>query len=99
MMNRSLSINRALRASWSGLASQLSIQMGEQSYCARKYLLLWHLLSSEADYTLKYHIESSSFSNFNGADQKRSFTFAGDALKYTGPTSTAGPLMVWNRVK
>jgi hypothetical protein len=55
---------------------------------------------SEADHTLNYHIESSSFPNFNGADQKRSFTLAGDELKYTGPTSTGGTAhVVWKRAK
>ncbi len=55
---------------------------------------------SEADQTLNYHIESSSFPNFSGADQKRSLTLAGDELKYTGPTSTGGTAhVVWKRAK
>jgi hypothetical protein len=55
---------------------------------------------SEADHTLNYHIESSSFPNFNGADQKRSFTLKGDEMEYTGPTSTGGTShVVWKRAK
>jgi hypothetical protein len=55
---------------------------------------------SEADHTLNYHVESSSFPNFNGADQKRSFTLTGDELTYTGPTSTGGTShVVWKRAK
>ena len=55
---------------------------------------------SEADHTLTYHVESSSFPNFNGADQTRAFTLTGDELTYTGPTSTGGTShVVWKRAK
>ena len=55
---------------------------------------------SEADQTLNYHIEGSSFPNFNRTDQKRTFSLTGDEMKYTGPTSTGGTShAVWKRAK
>jgi Lipocalin-like domain len=56
---------------------------------------------SEADNTLNYHIESSSFPNFNGTDQKLSFThIKGDEMEYTAPSSTGGTShVVWKRAK
>jgi hypothetical protein len=55
---------------------------------------------SEADHTLNYHIESSSFPNWNGTDQKRSFTLTGDEMTYTGPGASGGTShLVWKRAK
>ena len=45
---------------------------------------------NEADRSLTYHIERSSFPNWSGTDQKRPFTLAGDELKYIVPAASAG---------
>jgi Lipocalin-like domain len=45
---------------------------------------------NEADHTLTYHVERSSFPNWAGTEQKRPFTLMGDELKYTVPTASAG---------
>jgi len=45
---------------------------------------------SEADRTINIHIVSSSFPNWNGADQKRVFRVTRDELKLTNPTASTG---------
>ncbi len=40
---------------------------------------------SETDKTITTHIESSTFPNWIGTDQKRFFTLSGDELKWTSP--------------
>src|SRR2546430_14702104 len=49
------------------------------------------------------HIDGSTFPNFDGANQKRSFTLAGDELRYTNPVATIGQGVaveaVWKRAK
>ena len=49
------------------------------------------------------HIAHSSFPNWNGTDQQRTFAFAGDELRYTAASSTANPAesaeLVWKRVR
>jgi hypothetical protein len=45
---------------------------------------------NEADHTLIYQIERSSFPNWTGTEQKRPFTLAGDELKYAVPAASAG---------
>lgn len=40
--------------------------------------------------TVTVHIESCSFPNWNGMDQKRSFTISGDELKWTTATTSLG---------
>ena len=56
-----------------------------------------------AKHNVTLHIEQSSFPNWNGTDQQRSFTFAGDELRYTAASSTANPAesaeLVWKRVR
>jgi hypothetical protein len=50
---------------------------------------------------LVFHIEGSSFPNWNGAEQKRTnVTITGDELKYSQPTPSAGGspvVIVWKR--
>ena len=50
---------------------------------------------------LVFHIEGSSFPNWNGTDQKRTnVTTTGDELKYSQPTPSAGGppiVVVWKR--
>lgn len=47
------------------------------------------------------HIERSSFPNWEGTDQKRTFAFVNDELRYTAASSTANPAeaaqLVWKR--
>ena len=57
----------------------------------------------EAGHIVTLHIEQSSFPNWNGTDQQRTFAFAGDELRYTAASSTANPAesaeLVWKRVR
>jgi hypothetical protein len=52
---------------------------------------------------LTFHIDGSSFPNWIGAEQKRTnVTLAGDELKWTQPTPSAGgppTPVVWRRAK
>ena len=43
---------------------------------------------AEADKTLVLHVESSTFPNWDGAEQRRAFSLSGDELTYTSPGST-----------
>jgi hypothetical protein len=56
---------------------------------------------SEPDRIVTLHVERSSFPNWDGTDQKRSFSFAMDELRYTAASSTASPAeaaqLVWKR--
>jgi GH15 family glucan-1,4-alpha-glucosidase len=48
---------------------------------------------SETDKTISYHIESSTFPNWNGADRKASFNISGDELSIhviSGPLTSIG---------
>jgi hypothetical protein len=57
---------------------------------------------NEADKTLTYRIERSSFPNqVTGADAKRVIALTGDELKLDNPGRTAGgrTVMVWRRAK
>jgi hypothetical protein len=58
---------------------------------------------SEPDRIVTLHIERSSFPNWDGTDQKRSFSFTKDELRYTAASSTANPAeaaqLVWKRAR
>jgi Lipocalin-like domain len=55
---------------------------------------------NDADHTLNFHIESSTFPNWNGTDQKRAFTVTEDELTYTSPGSSGGIAHVaWKRAR
>jgi len=45
---------------------------------------------NEADKTITFHIENSTFPNWNGIEQKRPFTLTGDELKWTTAGSSGG---------
>ena len=45
---------------------------------------------NEADKTITFHIETSTFPNWNGIEQKRPFTVSGDELKWTTAASSGG---------
>jgi hypothetical protein len=45
---------------------------------------------NEADKTITFHIETSTFPNWNGVEQKRPFTVTGDELKWTTAASSGG---------
>ena len=48
-----------------------------------------------------FQIEHAAFPNWNGTQQKRSFTISGDELKYVVPSASAGGTaeVVWKRAK
>jgi hypothetical protein len=55
---------------------------------------------SEADQVLTLHVEASTFPNWVGADQKRSFTMTGNEMKWTNRTPAIGAEVVevvWRR--
>ena len=52
---------------------------------------------AEADKTLVLHVESSTFPNWDGAEQRRAFSLSGDELTYTSPGSTGVPAQVTMR--
>ncbi|WP_164008625.1 lipocalin-like domain-containing protein [Pyxidicoccus trucidator] len=57
-----------------------------------------------AERTLTFHIDHASFPNWEGTEQQRAFTLAGDELTYTVPVPTSGgPTAVgevkWKRVR
>jgi hypothetical protein len=45
---------------------------------------------NDADKTIIFHIETSTFPNWNGTEQKRPVTVTGDELKWTTPASSGG---------
>ena len=56
---------------------------------------------NEADRTLTFHVETSSFPNWSGTDQKRPFTFTGDQLTYTDARASGGGSaeVVWKQAR
>jgi Lipocalin-like domain len=56
---------------------------------------------NEADKTFTFKIETSTFPNWNGTEQKRPFTVTGDELKYTVAAASGGgtATVVWKRVQ
>jgi Lipocalin-like domain len=58
---------------------------------------------NDVDRSLNIHIESSSFPNWKGADQKRFLVLTEDEMKWINPTSSSGPGFtghtVWERAK
>lgn len=45
---------------------------------------------NEAEKTITFHIQTSSFPNWNGAVQRRPFSLIGDQLKWTTPSASGG---------
>ena len=43
---------------------------------------------NESDKTITFHIDTSTFPNWNGTEQKRPVTVTGDELKWATPAST-----------
>jgi hypothetical protein len=54
-----------------------------------------------ADQTITFKIETATFPNFDGTEQKRPFTLTGDDLTYTVPAASGGgtATTVWKRAK
>ena len=54
-----------------------------------------------ADKTFTFKIETATFPNWNGTEQKRPFTVTGDELKYTVAAASGGgtATVVWQRAK
>jgi hypothetical protein len=44
----------------------------------------------EANKSFSFHVDSSTFPNWNETEQKRSFVISGDELKFTDPHASAG---------
>jgi hypothetical protein len=55
----------------------------------------------ESDKTIAFKIDISSYPNWNGTEQKRSFILKGDELSYTVPSFSGGgtAVSVWKRAK
>jgi hypothetical protein len=51
--------------------------------------------------TLVFTVDRASFPNWNGIEQKRVFTLAGDELKYNLPVASGGGsvTLTWQRIK
>jgi hypothetical protein len=45
---------------------------------------------NEADKTITFHIDVSTFPNWNGVEQRRPFVLSGDDLKWTTPSASGG---------
>jgi len=45
---------------------------------------------NDSDKTITFHIEASTFPNWDGAEQKRPFTLSGDVLTYRVSAATGG---------
>jgi Lipocalin-like domain len=56
---------------------------------------------NEKEHLVSMHIEGSTFPNWDGEDQKRIWTVAGDELKVTVPQATIGgaSYLIWRRAK
>jgi hypothetical protein len=57
---------------------------------------------SEAEKTITFRIETSTHPNWDGAEQKRSYTLSGDELKYTVSTAAVGggsATLTWKRAR
>ncbi len=55
----------------------------------------------EKDKTFTFHVETSTYPNWDGTTQKRPFTLSGDELKYTAAAASGGGRadLVWKRMK
>ena len=55
----------------------------------------------DKDKTFTFHVETSTYPNWDGTTQKRAFTVSGDELRYTTPAASAGGRadLIWKRVK
>ncbi|MEW6768239.1 MAG: lipocalin-like domain-containing protein [Pseudomonadota bacterium] len=59
-----------------------------------------HYTVDEAGKTINFKIEHAMFANWEGTEQKRSFSIESDTLRYTVPISPVGgtnPVVVWKR--
>jgi Lipocalin-like domain len=54
-----------------------------------------------ADKTFTFKIETATFPNWSGTEQKRPFTISGDQLQYTAAAASGGgsATVVWKRAK
>lgn len=55
----------------------------------------------EKDKSFTFHIEASTYPNWDGTSQKRPFTVSGDELRFTSAAASAGgsAKLVWRRIK
>jgi hypothetical protein len=55
-----------------------------------------------ADRIILFQIDHATYTNWEGTEQKRSFTLTGDELKYSVPNPSAtgaNPVVIWRRAK
>jgi hypothetical protein len=54
-----------------------------------------------ADKSFSFDVESATFPNLNGTEQKRPFVISGDELKFTDPHASAGGVatVIFKRAK
>src|SRR5215813_2590943 len=66
-----------------------------------KLFLTISLAVNAADKTITFKIETATFPNWDGTEQKRAFTVTGDELTYTVPAASGGgtATTVWKRAK
>jgi Lipocalin-like domain len=76
---------------------------GEKTPILQKSIACFGTYSiNDADHTISVHIEGSTFPKWTGTDQQRRFTLAGDKLKWTNASPSAGAgtaELAWKRVK
>lgn len=56
----------------------------------------------QEDKSIVFHIENSTFPNWEGTQQKRAFSLSGDELRYTVPVASTGAgsaELVWRRAR
>lgn len=81
------------RADLPKFASNNRIEGTPEEYKAVMQGLISHFgryTVNDADKTITFFIENSSFPNWNGIEQKRPFTLTGDELKWTTAGSSGG---------
>ena len=96
-----ISVMRSDRAKYDFLGCTLREALDKKATAQGRITYFGTYSVSEADRTISIHIESSSFPNWNGSDQKRSFAIAGDELRLTSPAATGVRTaeIAWKRAK
>lgn len=86
-------------------SSNREVTTGEESKAIVAGTLAWvgSYTVNEADRSLSFHIDNSSYPNWDGENQKRFITsLSADELKYTNPVSSVGAVtsdLLWKRAK
>ncbi len=81
------------RAELAKFASSNRMQGSPEEYKAVVQGTIAHFgryVVNEADKTITFRIETSTFPNWNGVEQRRPFTLIGDTLMWTTPAASGG---------